>query len=472
MTDRRDRLQAWLPDQRWFGGKERHVADITLVDEAVIDDGPPPLVLTVVEVAYEDGGRHLYHLPLIADEATVRDAFDEPERLQILGALMASGATIAARKGEIRFGGVGLDPLAAPGSTSVRAMGAEQTNTSVVLDEQVIVKLFRRVEIGPNPDLELTRLLTNEGFENVPAHVGQITYTGTPWGEEVDIDLGIAQQFIPESEEGWKVTLRALHKLYDEIHPDDAHEDLVFLTEERAVDILESIDELGDVTASMHVALSRAESGDPDFAAEPVEVADLKTWASNVEEALRRAGEDGSAGANQLTEAVEVILGRLLTISEAGAKMRIHGDYHLGQVLLTSRGWMAMDFEGEPARPLEERRTKQSPLRDVAGMLRSLSYAASAALFERAEPGSPDWERLQPWAETWESLARERFTSAYLRRSHEGRWLPADKESLATMLDVFEIDKVLYELRYEAGHRPEWMRIPLRGLEKILTRGS
>jgi trehalose synthase-fused probable maltokinase len=469
VTDRRDHLRTWLPDQRWFGGKERRVADVTVVDEAVIDDGSPPLVLTVVEVGYEDGGHHLYHLPLIADDDTVRDAFHEPERLQILGALMASGATIAAGKGEVQFGGVGLDPRAAPGSTSVRTMGAEQTNTSVVLDEQVIIKLFRRVETGPNPDLELTRLLTNEGFENVPAHVGQITYTGTPWGEEVNIDLGIAQQFIPESEEGWEVTLRALRKLYDEAHPNDAHEDLVFLTQERAAEILESIDELGDVTASMHVVLSRAEN-DPDFTAEPVEVADLKIWASNVEEALRRAGEDGSAGTNQLTEAVESVLGRLLTIGEAGAKMRIHGDYHLGQVLLTPRGWMAMDFEGEPARSLEERRTKQSPLKDVAGMLRSLSYAASAALFERAEPGSPDWERLEPWADTWESLARERFTSAYMRRSHEGRWLPADRDAFAAMLDVFEIDKAFYELRYEAGHRPEWARIPLRGLERILTR--
>jgi maltose alpha-D-glucosyltransferase/alpha-amylase len=133
---------------------------------------------------------------------------------------------------------------------------------------------------------------------------------------------------------------------------------------------------------------------------------------------------------------------------------------------------MILDVEGEPMRSLEERRTKQSPLRDVAGMLRSFSYAATAALFEGGEPDSEEWKRLQPWADSWEALARERFLSSYLRKSHEGKFLAAERETLGVLLDFFEIDKALYELDYELAHRPEWVRIPTTGIARVLERGD
>jgi maltose alpha-D-glucosyltransferase/alpha-amylase len=132
---------------------------------------------------------------------------------------------------------------------------------------------------------------------------------------------------------------------------------------------------------------------------------------------------------------------------------------------------MIVDFEGEPARSLDERRSKQSPLKDVAGMLRSFSYAISAVLFERTEPGGEEWNRLNGWATAWEQLARERFLGAYLTRSHEAAFLPPALDEVALLLDFFEIDKALYELRYERGHRPEWMRIPLQGLQQVIERG-
>jgi maltose alpha-D-glucosyltransferase/alpha-amylase len=133
---------------------------------------------------------------------------------------------------------------------------------------------------------------------------------------------------------------------------------------------------------------------------------------------------------------------------------------------------MIIDFEGEPRRTIEERRTKQSPLKDVAGMLRSFSYAATAALFERAEPDSQEWQDLASWGACWEELAREHFLAGYLRTAHEGHFLPADRVHVGVMLDVFEIDKALYELAYERGHRPDWVRIPLRGLHQVLDRSE
>jgi maltose alpha-D-glucosyltransferase/alpha-amylase len=134
------------------------------------------------------------------------------------------------------------------------------------------------------------------------------------------------------------------------------------------------------------------------------------------------------------------------------------------------RDWVLLDFEGEPARALEERRAKQSPLKDVAGMVRSFSYAATSALFERAQPDSDEWQGLEPWADAWEQLARERFIAAYISKSHEGRFLPADRDDIFAMLDFFEIDKALYELAYERSNRPDWVRIPLRGIARVIAR--
>jgi maltose alpha-D-glucosyltransferase/alpha-amylase len=157
-------------------------------------------------------------------------------------------------------------------------------------------------------------------------------------------------------------------------------------------------------------------------------------------------------------------------LPDAGLKTRIHGDLHLGQVMRVPRGWLITDFEGEPARPLEERRAKHSPLKDTAGMVRSFAYAATAALFERGGPGEPEWTRLEPWARAWEEAARDRFLGAYLRTSHEGHFLPTDRDAINVLLHFFEIDKALYEIGYELSHRPEWVRVPVHGISRALER--
>ncbi|HEX2240836.1 MAG TPA: hypothetical protein VHJ82_06835, partial [Actinomycetota bacterium] len=226
------------------------------------------------------------------------------------------------------------------------------------------------------------------------------------------------------------------------------------------------IDELGDATAALHVALAREEM-EPALVPEPIEPADLAAWADSALQALEREAAE-SSDLVALVPAISEHLEALRTITDPGWKMRIHNDYHLGQVLATPRGWLIIDFEGEPARSLAERRAKQSPLRDAAGMLRSFNYASVTA---RSKATGTDEETLQSWAEAWEQLAREHFLHGYLRKSHEGRFLPSDRNDLMTMLTAFELDKALYELGYERRNRPEWKHIPLEGIRQIIERG-
>lgn len=473
-----------LPDQRWFGWKDRAITAVEVVDAGVLQAGPPPLVLTILKLSVEGLDRDLlYQMPLIVEaDGSSRDAFEDLDRLRVFGHCLAHGASLHGDHGTFRFTGPGLDPLAPLGTVSARTMGAEQTNTSLVLDEAMIVKVFRRVDYGHNPDLELTRALTNEGFEHIPPHLGELVYDGTIGDEEVSIDLCLAQQYFTDSVEGWSETVKRLQQLYDQVDDVDLREDMRYLTEERASDILTAVQELGEVTASLHVALSREGSGslpvmagsreedDPELLPEPITPYDLRAWATATKDSFTALLEDGFDELGPLQDELFARIEQLTSVAEPGLRTRVHSDYHLGQVLLTARGWMILDFEGEPARTIEERRAKQSPLRDVAGMLRSFNYAAVSCLFDRAEPDSEEWKRLEPWAEMWETLARERFLHGYRSRAHEGNFLPANPDDLLVMLDVFEIDKAIYEIGYERGHRPDWARIPLRGITKTLER--
>lgn len=468
-----DKLIDLLPGRRWFGAQGRTVKSARVVDQVELDEGPPALLLVIAAITFGEGDEATYQLLLHAHEdGSPTEAFDDPGALAPLGRALAHGETHRGAHGAFRFGGPGLDPMSPPGRESIRAVGAEQSNSSVVFDEKVILKLIRRLEPGPNPELELNRYLTNAGFEHIPAQVGEIFYERSSEEEEGgDIDLGIAQRFVTDAREGWSHTLDALHALYDSAG--DAAQAATEIVEERAAGILDELEDLGEVTAALHVVLARPDEAEPGVGAEPIDEWDLKEWAEGAHQWIRSVLRANAVDLQDLQDAIEARIDRLGNVEDAGLKARLHGDYHLGQVLLEqTRGWLILDFEGEPLRSLEERRQKQSPLRDVAGMLRSLSYAASVALFDRCRPDSDEWRRLEPWADAWEEAARDRFLTGYLRTSHEGRFLPTDKEELATMLDAFEIEKALYEVNYELGHRPQWLRIPLRGVAKVIERGA
>lgn len=470
-----EQLVRSLPEQRWYSGRGRRLSSIEMIDQAVIEDGNAPLVTAVVRAEFEDGGEDRYNLLLVLHEdGSIGDAFDEVERLRALGLAMAQHMTLKGRRGVFHFSGAGLDPAATLGYKSIRAVESEQSNSSVILDDEVIVKAFRRPGSGPNPDLQLNRWLTSEGFENVPPQVGEMAYLpeepGSDEGTDATIDLAIAQQWI-DGADGWQEVLGHLKRVYDEVDPADAAEDMPSLVEERSGRMLDQLEELGDVTAALHIALARQEN-DVDFAPQSVRKGDIQGWTERIEASLHDLLFRGVDELAELRPDVEVLLGRLRDITDAGSMTRIHGDYHLGQVMLAARGWMIIDFEGEPLRPIEARRLKQSPLRDVAGMLRSFNYAVYSGLFERAEPDSDEWRALQPWADQWERMARDRFIKAYFRKSHEGRFLAHDRDALNTMLHVFELDKALYEVGYELNHRPGWVRIPLRGITQLLAGGG
>ncbi len=262
-----------------------------------------------------------------------------------------------------------------------------------------------------------------------------------------------------------------LKELYEAVDEADVNEDIAFLIEERGEDVLTQMEDLGDATAALHVTLGR-EQTDPDLAPEAVEQFDLDGWAASATASLLEVGDAQLPDLLPLAPGIEARIQRVRSIDQAGMKTRVHGDYHLGQVIHGTKGWMILDFEGEPARSLDERRAKHSPLKDVAGMVRSLSYAASASLFEEAGEDADEWKRLEPWALEWERLARERFLRGYLTRSHEGTFLPPEREAQLALLDFFEIDKALYELRYELSHRPNWIHIPLRGIRQVIERGE
>lgn len=473
-----EQLQQELPSKRWFSDKGRIIAGIEVIDTGILDeDASSTLVLALVDLSFEDGGSSLYHLPLLVDGESARDATDEPERLRVLGDMLAHGHPIKAEHGIFHFSGPGLDPNNPPGSGSIRAIDGEQSNTSVVFDDSMILKFFRKVEPGPNPDLELTRLLTNEGFRSIPEQLGEIFYEATADEEVVpeesrtpNIDLGIAQRFIHGAREGWTIALEHIGSLLDQIHEADVPEDRPILVEERTGEMLTAIEQLGDATATMHVTLAR-EDMEQELRPEPVTEDDLRHWAQSAK-TLLGATAQRSERLGRLQASLEQRLLSIESIEDGGSRLRVHGDYHLGQVLRVPRLWYILDFEGEPARSLQDRRIKQSPLKDVAGMLRSLSYAAHAALFERCEPDTERWTELEPWAFAWEEAARDRFLSAYLAKSHEGMFLPTDEDSIIALLDFFELEKAIYEVGYEMGARPSWVRIPLRGIEQIIERGE
>jgi maltose alpha-D-glucosyltransferase/alpha-amylase len=440
-----------------------------VVDFAILADGPPPLVMAIVALEFVAGERALYHVTiLIQDDGSLTEATDDAGRLTVLGPLMAHGRTLAGSKGSFRFAGAGLNPLSPPGGGSVRSIGAEQSNSSVVFDDEIIVKLFRRLEPGDNPEIELTRLLTSEGFPSIAAHLGEIRYEAE---DQSDFDLAIAQSYIKDGREGWTEALGGARSVYDQARPITDPDELRTTVEALSLELLEELERLGDTTAELHVLLARVEL-EPEIAPEPIDAGDLKLWAERARESLERLEKDYPGALKGLEADTEKIIDSIHSVDEPGAKTRVHGDYHLGQVMLTPRGWTILDFEGEPARSLEERRAKESPLRDVAGMLRSFSYAATAAAFERAPPASEDWGLLEQWAQTWEDLARERFLRAYLRTSHEGGFLPPEDRSVAVMLNFYEVEKALYELGYERGHRPEWVPIPLRGIRQSILKGA
>jgi trehalose synthase-fused probable maltokinase len=445
-------LREWILGQRWFGSKARDVAQLHVLAAMPLRRQAPLLVAALVEARFHPGTHVLYQLLLgfrprdegwtegvvtEADGWTVYDALADPAQAREILHLMRGSASVGS--GEARAGfhwAEGFDAERS-GSAEVRAMGAEQSNSSVVFGETLVLKAFRRLEPGINPELELLRFLTAHGFPHIASLAGWYQYRGPL----MDATLGILQEYLPDGRDGWELAL-------DEL----ASGPEAFLARVR---------ELGEVTGHMHTALG-SDSSNPDFAPEEPSTESLHLLTATVDEEIERVFLDLPS-----LPALEPIAGRgedvreqlraLSGIGVAGRVIRSHGDYHLGQTLLTRRGWVILDFEGEPARSLRERRLKRSPLRDVAGMLRSFAYAASAAAILRGTPAPPEWEER----------ARVEFLGGYLA-SADPALLPPGQEAVNRLLALFELEKAVYELEYELNNRPDWVRIPVAGIVRLL----
>jgi trehalose synthase-fused probable maltokinase len=450
-------LIEYVTRQRWYGAKSRTVSHSEVLDTVVIRQADPQLSLALVEMRFDTGAHEIYQLLFSGDpeEGTFDGLGEDAGIAREIVSAMRAGLTLQGSEGVAEFSPA--DDFSALGRElgAVRLVSSEQSNSSVVFDDALILKVFRRLEPGINPELEMVRFLTEQGFRNIPALGGWYAYSGGP----LTATLGLLQEYVAGAIGGWELALGEIASAPESF--------------------LDRLGRLGEVTAHMHTALG-ADPNDPAFAPEEPSVESLGLLTATVDEEIARVflslpdDDERLAPIFGRGEEVREQLRLLTHAGSSGRVIRTHGDYHLGQTLwarpgalgfagvATSHGdWVLLDFEGEPARPLAERRRKRSPLRDVAGMLRSFAYAATAAELTRDADVPADWEER----------ARERFLDSYLE-TVEPTLLPPGEAAIERLLAVFELEKAVYELRYELDNRPDWVGIPVAGIERLMQQAA
>jgi maltose alpha-D-glucosyltransferase / alpha-amylase len=373
---------------------------------------------------------------------------------------------------------------------------ATSSNSLVFFGRRLLFKLFRRLEPGTNPDFEIGRFLT-EGtrFERTPKVAG--TYEYFRHDGSGPFTLGILQSLVPNQGDGWSHATEELSRYFEraagrmfgpDVPQPDARPIYERIDAAPPPSVLETIgsyhfaaEVLGKRTAEMHLALA-SEPNAGSFSPEPLEPADIEGLRQETMHQADRAFSALQGNVAKLQGAVREMAERLLeqgkdalegvirswsSVPDA-AKTRVHGDYHLGQVLWAENDYIILDFEGEPTRTVDERREKFSPLRDVAGMLRSYHYAAYAGLFSFTQDHPDDFAQLEPWADLWQQWVSAAFLASYLKTARDAPFIPRQRGELALLLDGFTLAKALYELAYELNNRPDWVRIPLSGVWQLL----
>ena len=457
-------LPEYLPKQRWFDGNSRHIRKVHVTDWAEFAGG----AMMFLHVDYDSGPPDRYFAPLIMTEGVLQDALQDDtfcRALLNLGELHTVQGKLAGQAAPRMTDGASL--------LAIRRISAGQSNPFIIYGDRLILKLFRRLQPGLNPDIEIGRYLTETArFDRVPAFVGSIEYLTTS-GEASAVAM--VQGLVPNEGDGWKWTTDELERYYENCARTAMPQDPA-LAQDHVGAFLEAAAVLGRRTAELHLALAAA-TDDAAFAPEVFHPREVEEMTAQMRDETMKAFDLLKSNLallpDEILEMAGVALGRRRQMVDRlnlpaqdhdyGKRIRTHGDYHLGKVLRSRNDFAIIDFEGEPARPLAERRAKYSPLKDVAGMLRSFSYAADATLMTYTTRHPEDFASLEPWARLWERTVSAQFLSTYRETAKSGSILPAAEEDFRRLLDAFLFEKAARELIYELNNRPTWVRIPLAG---------
>jgi len=520
-------LPDYLPHCRWFRGKARTIRSANITDALPLSEHPGATHLTLINVDYRNAESETYVLPIAmatgesaaavksrwperiiaqirlnerdgAGEGVLYDAVSDPEFGNAMLGMIERHRRIKGTTGELTaLTARHFNDLRGPRDTPCEAhvLSAEQTNTSIVFGDRLILKLFRRLDSGLNPDIEMSRFLTERHqFAHMPKLAGTIDFR-MPRAESRD--LGILLSFVPNQGDAWQFTVAELNRYFEvaatapeppalpqkplaelideEPSPDAIHFVGAYLDAARL---------LGQRIAELHLALLE-DGDDPDFTPEPFSALYqrslyqsmrnllgqvMRTMSSRMSvmpDVLRAQAQAIMANQTQIGARFDNFLKHRLSV----ARMRTHGDLHLGQVLYTGKDFVIIDFEGEPARSLSERRRKRPALRDVAGMIRSFHYGAYTALIEQLRVGAlgkVDFATVEPWAKLWVTWTSQAFLKSYIMVGDRPSLVPRDRSDLAALLDALLMEKAVYEVGYELNNRPEWLRLPLYGIADML----
>ncbi len=515
-------LPAYVTSCRWFGGKARGLRGIRILSQGTLGKGADAARLVTLATEYADSTTDTYLLALKSataaeagrivqdtpqaiiarfkterEERVLVDAISDADfRAELLHTITAERTQ---KIGEGELHGVRGSALKtvlkknAPALPS-HVLKVEQSNSSMIYGGKLFLKLYRKLEEGPNPDAEITRFLTERRkFPHVPPFAGALEYHRHNREPQV---LGMMQTLVANEGDAWKFTLDAVERFFERVlrdQPDVSQLPVPSLFEasvpagyDTVLDLVggvypERARQLGQRTAEMHRALA-GDANDPQFSPEAFTTLYQRSMYQAMRGSLRRQMQQLQKQKPKLSgseaELMTGLLGRekdilarydrLTAHKFEAVKTRIHGDYHLGQVLNTGRDFMIIDFEGEPSRPLSERKLKRSPLRDVAGMLRSFQYAPFSSLSQNPN-WTPEQERfLRPWAERWAAHISWIFLHAYLEEAKGENFIPNTDDDFRVLLEAFILDKAIYEVGYEMNNRPTWISIPVRGILQIL----
>ncbi|MGM0622039.1 MAG: putative maltokinase, partial [Bacteroidota bacterium] len=517
-------MRSYVRKNRWFRGKAKKIKDISVKNTIPLTTGNLHSHIVIIETSYIEGKNEQYIIPIsiktgeiIADvkfkhpeamiayvevdghEGVMYDGSYNQEVRDIFLQLITQKGTVKSRKGSIV--GVPGKKMSSKVKKSdlplnSRVLLAEQSNTSILYDNKFFFKMYRSPEEGNNPELEIIKTLTeNTSFRNFPTFAGALEYRE---GNAESSALGILVDFIPNEGNAWEFTQSAIDRYFDRIienkqylmsgKPVNTTTDLVdYVGEEKMQDLLgpfftEMIQLLGKRTAEMHIALASVENK-KEFKPEPFSLLYQKSLYQSFRTLVKRTINQMKSSKQKLTaeqkELIDDIIGNesllLSTVKQTlekkkihTSKTRVHGDYHLGQVLFTGKDFVIIDFEGEPTRSLTARKLKHCPFKDVAGMLRSFHYAIYMGQLENQSKIPESADVLKPWLEAWYEIVQNIFIESYLETAKGASFIPEETRQVTDLLSVYTIEKAIYEADYEFNNRPDWLHIPLNGLKKIL----